>query len=88
MTDTTSSLQSGNRKNQREAEREGKPQGEKLQKVLARSGCGSRREMERAIEQGRLKINGRLAHLGDRVGLTDRVELDNKTIAFSTGDSE
>ena len=32
--------------------------GEKLQKVLARTGLGSRREMERWIESGRVKVNG------------------------------
>src|SRR5690606_4499628 len=33
------------------------PTDEKLQKVLARAGIGSRREMERAIEQGLVKVN-------------------------------
>jgi 23S rRNA pseudouridine2605 synthase len=40
--------------------------GEKLQKVLARTGLGSRREMERWIEQGRVSIDGKPATLGDR----------------------
>ena len=35
------------------------PAGEKLQKVLARTGIGSRREMERWIEQGRVTVNGK-----------------------------
>ncbi len=56
------------------------PQGEKLQKVLARAGQGSRREMERAIEQGRVHLNGQLAKLGDRAEATDRIELDRKRI--------
>ena len=49
---------------------------EKLQKVLARSGIGSRREMERWIEAGRISVNGELATLGDRISVRDEVEVD------------
>jgi 23S rRNA pseudouridine2605 synthase len=57
------------------------PSGEKLQKVLARAGLGSRREMERWIEAGRVTVNGRLASLGDRVGGRDRLAVDGKPLA-------
>ncbi|QUJ66369.1 23S rRNA pseudouridine(2605) synthase RluB [Photobacterium sp. GJ3] len=40
---------------------------EKLQKVLARSGQGSRREVEMMIQEGRVSIDGRKAQLGDRL---------------------
>lgn len=40
---------------------------EKLQKVLARSGQGSRREIELKIQEGRVSIDGRVAKLGDRL---------------------
>lgn len=53
---------------------------EKLQKVLARAGLGSRREMERVIETGKVTINGRKAILGDRVALDDNIEVDGKRI--------
>ncbi|CAO1660283.1 MULTISPECIES: 23S rRNA pseudouridine(2605) synthase RluB [Salinicola] len=53
---------------------------EKLQKVLARAGYGSRREMETAISAGRIKVNGQVAKLGDRVGARDRVALDDRAI--------
>ncbi|MBK1651730.1 23S rRNA pseudouridylate synthase B [Halorhodospira halochloris] len=56
------------------------PQGEKLQKVLARAGIGSRREMETAIAQGRVTVGGRTARLGDRVGPRDLVEFDGRLI--------
>ncbi|MHA1568374.1 MAG: 23S rRNA pseudouridine(2605) synthase RluB, partial [Alphaproteobacteria bacterium] len=54
--------------------------GEKVQKVLARAGYGSRREVERWIEEGRIRINQRPARLGDRIGGEDRVFLDNKPL--------
>ncbi len=56
------------------------PSGEKLQKVLARAGLGSRREMERTIDQGRVKVNGEVASLGDRVEFDDRIDLDNRRV--------
>jgi len=59
------------------------PVGEKLQKVLARAGLGSRREMERAIEQGRVIVNGETAKLGDRVELSDRIDLDKKRLSLA-----
>ena len=59
---------------------------EKLQKVLARAGVGSRREMENRIREGRVVVNGNVATLGDRVRPDDLIELDGievKTTASS-----
>lgn len=53
---------------------------EKLQKVLARAGMGSRREMERWIEQGRVKVNEQIATIGDRVSNNDNIKVDDKFI--------
>ena len=53
---------------------------EKIQKVLARAGYGSRREIEGWIEAGRIKVNRQLAKLGDRIGPDDRVSLDGKPL--------
>lgn len=50
--------------------------GERVHKVLARAGWGSRREIERWIEAGRIRINGKLAEPGARVTTGDRVQLD------------
>ncbi len=60
---------------------------EKLQKVLARAGLGSRREMERAIADGRLTVNGKPASLGDRVTTDARVLLDGRPIQLTSADS-
>ena len=55
---------------------------EKLQKVLARAGLGSRREMEAAIADGRVKVNGQVASLGDRIEMRDKVSFDNRPVAL------
>lgn len=60
--------------------------GERLQKVLARTGWGSRRECEVLIEDGRVKVNGEIAVLGRRVKTaTDKVEVDGVTIGVAPG---
>lgn len=61
-------------------EPEKKPEGEKLQKVMARSGHASRRESERLIAQKRVKIGNRTAQLGDRVNGSESIFLDDKEL--------
>jgi 23S rRNA pseudouridine2605 synthase len=56
---------------------------EKLQKVLANNGVGSRREMERWIEEGRVSVNGTIAKLGDRVGVEDQLRVDGHLLSRS-----
>lgn len=53
---------------------------EKIQKVLARAGFGSRRELEEWIKQGRVKINGNVATIGDRVTKGDALLVDGKKV--------
>ena len=53
------------------------PQGERLQKVLASRGWGSRRVCEDLISAGRVTVNGEVAVLGRRVDTDDdHVEVD------------
>lgn len=54
---------------------------EKLQKVLARAGFGSRREIEEWISKGRVKVNGKVAEIGVRVTDEDKVVVDGKKLA-------
>lgn len=61
-------------------------QGERLQKVLAQAGLGSRREMEEWIAAGRVTVNGNLATLGMRVNQNDTVRVDRRTIRIETSD--
>lgn len=52
-------------------------EGERLQKILARAGFGSRRACEELIAEGRVTVNGERAELGRRVDLVnDRVAVD------------
>ncbi|MEO7325273.1 MAG: 23S rRNA pseudouridine(2605) synthase RluB [Dokdonella sp.] len=51
---------------------------ERLHKVLANAGLGSRRMLEQRIEAGEVQINGAVATLGQSVHTGDRVELDAK----------
>ncbi|MGB5082204.1 MAG: pseudouridine synthase [Burkholderiales bacterium] len=59
---------------------------EKLHKVLARSGLGSRRDMEAAIASGRLAVNGAPATLGQRIAPGDRVVLDGRRLTLRFGE--
>ena len=53
---------------------------ERLQKLLANAGFGSRRQLEQLIADGRVRINGRTASLGDRASREDRIEIDGRPV--------
>ncbi|MFT4675459.1 MAG: 23S rRNA pseudouridine2605 synthase [Reinekea sp.] len=57
---------------------------ERIQKVLAKAGLGSRREMEKVIEDKRVSVNGEVAKLGDKVQRTDELKVDGKTVKIDT----
>jgi 23S rRNA pseudouridine2605 synthase len=61
-------------------------EGERLQKVLARVGIGSRRVCEDLIAEGRVRVNGEIAELGRRVRPdADLVEVDGAPIGIRPG---
>ena len=55
--------------------------GERVQKLLANAGLGSRRQLEALISEGRIKVNGMVAKLGDRASAEDRIEVDGRPVA-------
>ncbi len=59
------------------------PNSEKLQKILARAGFGSRRSVEPLIAEGHVKVNGRVAKLGDRATEDDRIMVKDRLIKES-----
>ena len=59
---------------------------EKLQKVLARVGLGSRRYMEEVIAAGRVSVNGQVAQVGERIEPTDELRIDGRKVAFQIED--
>lgn len=56
------------------------PTAVRLQKALADTGLGSRREIEDWIRAGRVRVNGKPAKLGDRVEPADRIRVDGKLV--------
>jgi 23S rRNA pseudouridine2605 synthase len=55
---------------------------ERLQKILAQAGYGSRRSCEQFIEAGRVRVNGQVAKLGQKADVAkDKITLDGKPVA-------
>ena len=57
---------------------------ERLQKVLARAGFGSRRQIETWIRAGKITVNGKLAELGVSVSESDLVKIEGRLVSIST----
>ncbi|TAK73283.1 MAG: pseudouridine synthase [Gammaproteobacteria bacterium] len=53
---------------------------EKIQKILANAGVGSRRQVETWIQEGRITVNGRLATIGERITYHDKICIDKREV--------
>lgn len=60
---------------------------QKLQKILAQAGLGSRRDMERWIEEGRVTVNGKVAGIGVRVGPRDLIKVGRRVVRWPESDA-
>lgn len=59
---------------------------EKLQKILANAGLGSRREVEKWIAAGRVSVNGSIATLGERATEKDTIRVDGNLVTLKSKD--
>lgn len=55
----------------------------RLQKLLAQSGLGSRRQLEKLIAAGKITVNGSTAKLGDKASHSDKIHVDNQRIKLT-----
>jgi 23S rRNA pseudouridine2605 synthase len=62
---------------------EAEARGERLQKLLAAAGLGSRRQLEEWIRAGRIGLNGRVAQLGERATPADAITLDGRAVLLA-----
>lgn len=61
---------------------------ERIQKLIANAGYGSRRWAERLIEQERITVNNKLAILGEKIDITDIVTIDGRKIRLDRYNEE
>jgi len=71
------------KKDTKDSKNKSKPAGERLQKILARAGYGSRRELEEWIKRGSVKLNDKTAELGDRYSPGDKLKVNGKLVPVS-----
>ncbi|MBL1263268.1 23S rRNA pseudouridine(2605) synthase RluB [Candidatus Methylomicrobium oryzae] len=62
--------------------------GERIQKVLARGGVASRREIERWMQEGRVTVNGALAELGTRLRSGDHLQINGRYVDWQKFDRQ
>jgi len=53
---------------------------ERIQKLLALVGIGSRREIEKWIAAGKISVNGKIANLGERISKNDKIIIDGQRV--------
>jgi len=53
---------------------------ERIQKLLAQVGIGSRREIEKWIAAGKISVNGKIANLGERISKNDKIIIDGQRV--------
>ncbi len=61
---------------------------EKIQKILANAGLGSRRQIENWLREGRVAVNNKIAKLGDRMTLDDKVRVDGRDVDLIKSSSQ
>jgi 23S rRNA pseudouridine2605 synthase len=57
---------------------------ERIQKILAQAGIASRRKCEDLIKQGRVRMNGKLAEIGQSASEKDKITVDDRPVKFES----
>lgn len=60
----------------------------RLHKLLANTGLGSRRSIEGWIKEGKVHVNGKLAHIGQQVSISDKIQVNGKVVHIEEPTSE
>ena len=61
---------------------------DKIQKILADLGVGSRRQIEQWIREGRITVNGKSAQIGQRLDLSAKISIDGREIKLIKAQSK
>jgi len=56
---------------------------ERIQKILAHQGIGSRRQIDQLLQEGRIKVNGKVAKPGDQIAGNEKVSIDDKAVRLA-----
>ncbi len=56
---------------------------QRIQKVLAHQGIASRRQIDQMLQDGRIKVNGRVAQPGDQISGSEKISIDDKAVRMS-----
>jgi len=72
-----------NRPNSRSKAHASEEEPERIQKLLAKAGIASRRQVEKMIEQGAINVNGKEAKLGDKITVNDTVKLNGRIVKLA-----
>ena len=56
---------------------------QRIQKVLAHQGIASRRQIDQMLQDGRIKVNGRVAQPGDQISGSEKISIDDKAVRMA-----
>lgn len=56
---------------------------ERIQKALAHQGIASRRQIDQMLQEGRIKVNGKVAKPGDQISGAEKISIDDKAVRMA-----
>jgi 23S rRNA pseudouridine2605 synthase len=61
---------------------------QRIQKLLANQGVGSRRQIDEMLQQGRISVNGKTAQPGDQISGSEKISIDGKPVRLARHESK